>query len=112
MKIQLEKTYFGFTKETTGEYAGMAILENDRWLLIHKDGTAVDPNGQHYARVSKEVASRPMPADEFLQYACDSWEDMDKEPPETFPIPDTDLVTLGWTTESDKPVVIPLQREE
>ena len=33
-------------------------------------------------------------------------EDIDKEPPETFPIPDTTLETLGWSPDVDHPVIM------
>ena len=106
MEIIRQTQYFGFTKETTGEHSGMAVLETGVWLLIHENGTAAGSDGKTYACVSEEVESRPMPADKFLQYCCTSFEDFDREPPETFPIPDTDLVTLGWTTEADRPVIV------
>lgn len=106
MKIVKETVFYGFTREVTDGHIGMAILENGAWVLVHENGTAVDTNGNRYARVSREFNSRPMPPDEILQYACESLEDVDEEPAEALPIPDTDLESLGWTTESDKPIIL------
>ncbi|MBQ7726674.1 MAG: hypothetical protein IJT66_05970 [Clostridia bacterium] len=112
MKIVKEKKIYGFTKETADEHTGMAILENNVWLVAHENGTAIGSDGKTYARVSEEVQSTPMPKDLYIQYFCTSFEDFDTEPPETFPIPDTDLVTLGWTTEADKPVIVRRDEEK
>ena len=109
MEILQESAFYGFSRETVDRHVGLAILENGTWLLVHKDGTAVDVSGRRYARVSQEIESDPIPADIFMQYYCECLEDMDKEPPETFPIPDTDLETVGWTTEADHPVILPVQ---
>ena len=111
MKVFKEKMFFGLTGETADEHSGFAILENGEWILIHENGTAVGSDGRKYARVSEEVPSRPMPKDELLQYVCTSIEDFDEEPPETFPIPDTDLRSIGWTCDADKPVVVCVKTE-
>ena len=109
MNVMQETAFYGLSRGTADGYVGLAILEDGTWLLVHKDGTAVDGSGKRYARVSQEVESQPIPADKFMPFYCDRPEDMDKEPPETFPIPDTDLTTVGWTTEADKSIVLPLQ---
>ena len=106
MMIYKEKFFYGFTKKTADEHSGLIILENGVWLLLHEDGSAVGSDGRRYVNVSEEVPSRPMPKDEVTQYLCTSIEDFDKEPPETFPIPDTDLRPIGWTCDADKPVIL------
>lgn len=111
MKVFREKVFYGFTKGTADEHSGMIILENGVWLLLHENGSAVGSDGRRYVSVSEEVSSKPMPKDLFLQYACTCAEDYDKEPPETFPIPDTDLLSLGWTCDADKPVVLHMETE-
>ena len=110
MQILRESNFFGFTSCSAGEKAGLAVLEDGTWLIIGDDGTGVDQNGKRYVCVSKEVEAEPIPADDVLLMCLSVEEDWDKPLPESFPIPDTDLVTLGWTPDADTPVIFPLER--
>ena len=105
MNIIREKVFFGVKMEQETSDIGMAVLDNGVWLLIHEDGSATGSDEKQYFCVSKEVQSKPIYADETLLYICESWDDFDKEPAEALPIPDTDLETLGWTTDADKPII-------
>ena len=87
------------------EYEALSILENGDWLLVRDNGTAISQSGKTYARVSEEVEAEPMPPDDPYMIPF-TLKEIDEEPPETEPIPDTDLVTLGWTTESDAPIIM------
>ena len=77
-------------------YIGSATLETGVTVFARADGTGDGTDGKRYYRVSKEVASDPMPPDPIWMF-----EDYDPNP-----IPDTILVDIGWTTEADGPVVL------
>ena len=105
MEIIKEKKFYAFAGRDADENVALARLENGAWILIHDGGTANDAAGRLYARVSEEVEAEPMPPDESLLFYCAS-KDGNRKTTETLPIPDTDLVTLGWTTESEKPLIL------
>lgn len=77
-------------------YIGAATLENGVTVFSREDGTGDGTDGKRYYRVSKEVASDPMPPDPIWMF----------EQYDPNPIPDSFLADVGWTTEASHSIVL------
>lgn len=63
MRIQKEKKFYAFRWQDADENIAFAFLEDGTWLLVHKDGYAVAPDGTKYYHVSREVQGKPLSPD-------------------------------------------------
>jgi hypothetical protein len=98
MKILKEKKFYAFRWTDADENIALAFLEDGTWLLVHKDGYAVAPDGTKYYHVAREVQGPPLSPDP-------PWLTDDPDPQ---PIPDTVLEDLGWTTDAAAPMFFPV----
>ncbi|MBQ7541114.1 MAG: hypothetical protein IJT44_02355 [Clostridia bacterium] len=96
MEIIKEKKFYSFFGKDSDHNIAVAVLENGVWLIVRDDGTAKGADGRRYVNVSREEETEPMPPDDPILI-----EDADPNP-----IPDTVLVTVGWTVDADKPIVL------
>lgn len=81
------------------KYTGAAKLENGTIVLVHEDGHALGMDGKTYYRVSREVETEPAPIDP-LWLCCD---------PDAEAVPDIILEDIGWTSDADHVVVLPIE---
>lgn len=107
MEILREKKFYSFSARDADEHIGVAILENDTWLLIREDGTAIDKTGRKYVRVSEEIRTQvPKRTNPKSPVWLDYWDGRESI---AGMIEDADLRELGWTTDADEPVILPQQ---
>ena len=102
MQILKENKFYAFRWQDADEHIALAFLEDGTWLLVHENGTATAPDGTVYYHVGREIEGTPLDPD--LPWMTDD--------PDPQPIPDTDLVDLGWTLDAKAPMYYPLGSDE
>ena len=101
MQVWKEKKFYPFEPDSADTYLAAVLLENDVFLVVREDGAAIGSDGKTYVNVSREIPSRTIPSE--LMY-IDVRIPKDKIPPDV--ATDTELETVGWTADADKPVIL------
>lgn len=101
MIVWKEKKFYPFESGYADRNIAVVLLENDVFLIVRDDGTAIGSDGMKYVNVSKEIVIPGIPTDRMY---IDMRISDDEIPPDVET--DTELETVGWTADADLPVII------
>ena len=110
MEIIGQKKFYGFLQKMDIGYSGLAVLENGAWLLVHDDGSGVTTDGMRYVCVSREIERMMDDEDDPVWRDHETRHEYERRRM-LHSMPYSDLETVGWTADAEKPVIIPMDAD-